>query len=154
MSSCWHKEDSSKLLIAEKIGLIRFYNVETQNPVLSLDFGKPLSSAHWASSDSQLVASLQLGELLLWDLSKPCVPLTNYLIFTEAGGHIRFSPSGELVAAVNNLDSTLKVVAIQNNQVKLAVPVTLPSNVSWHCRYPIVCVGDYTNLTFWKVAAK
>lgn len=71
MSVCWHKEDSSKLLIAEKIGLIRFYNVETQSPILSLDYGKPLSSVHWAPSDAQLVASLHLGELSIWDLSKP-----------------------------------------------------------------------------------
>lgn len=67
----WHREDNSKLLVAEKTGLIRFYNVETQSPIISLDYGKPLSSIHWAPSDSQLVASLQLGELLIYDLLKP-----------------------------------------------------------------------------------
>ncbi|XP_068908230.1 nucleoporin Nup37 [Tenebrio molitor] len=154
MSACWHREDNSKLLVAEKIGLIRFYNVETQSPILSLDIGKPLSSTHWAPSDSQLVASLQLGELLIWDFSKPCVPINNNLLFTEAGGYIRFSPFGELIAAVNNLESTLKVVHVHNNQLKLTVPVTLPSNVSWHCRCPIVCVGDYMTLSFWKVTSK
>nr|XP_008191668.2 PREDICTED: nucleoporin Nup37 [Tribolium castaneum] len=154
MSVCWHKDDGSKLLIAEKIGLIRFYNVETQNPILSLDYGKPLACAHWAPSDSQLVASLQLGELLIWDLSKPCVPASNTLVFTEAGGFVRFNSFGNLVAAINSLDSTLKIVDCQINQMKLSVPVTLPSNVSWHCRYPIVCVGDYMTLTFWKVVSK
>ncbi|XP_044254902.1 nucleoporin Nup37 [Tribolium madens] len=154
ISACWHKEDNSKLLIAEKIGLIRFYNVETQNPILSLDYGKPLSCTHWAPSDSQFVASLQLGELLIWDLSKPCVPATNTLVFTEAGGHVRFNAFGDLVAAINNLDSTLKVVDIRTNQVKLAVSVVLPSNVNWHCRYPLVCLGDYMTLTFWKVVSK
>lgn len=67
----WHKEDNSKLLVAEKIGLIRFYNVDTQTPILSLDCGKPLFSAHWSPSDSQLVGSLQLGELFLWDMTRP-----------------------------------------------------------------------------------
>lgn len=62
--------DTAKLLVAEKIGLIRFYNVETQRPILSLDVGKPLSSAHWAPFDTQLVGSLQHGELLLWDLTR------------------------------------------------------------------------------------
>lgn len=71
MSTCWHKDDSSKLLVAEKLGLIRFYNVNTLKPILSLDIGKPLSVAHWAPSDSQLVGSLNLGELLLWDLMRP-----------------------------------------------------------------------------------
>lgn len=71
MSTCWHREDASKLMVAEKIGLIRFYNVNTQKPILSLDFGKPLSAAHWAPSDAQLVCSLHLGELVLWDLTRP-----------------------------------------------------------------------------------
>lgn len=70
MSVCWHKEDSSKLLVAEKLGLIRFYNVNTLKPILSLDYGKPLSVAHWAPSDPQLVASLNTGELLIWDLTR------------------------------------------------------------------------------------
>jgi hypothetical protein len=82
------------------------------------------------------------------------VPINNNLLFTEAGGYIRFSPFGELIAAVNNLESTLKVVHVHNNQLKLTVPVTLPSNVSWHCRCPIVCVGDYMTLSFWKVTSK
>lgn len=71
MVACWHREDNSKLLVAEKIGLIRCYNVETQSPILSLDCGKSLSGLHWAPSDSQLVASLHLGELFIWDLLKP-----------------------------------------------------------------------------------
>lgn len=66
----WHTKDVAKLLVAEKIGLIRFYNVETQRPILSLDVGKPLSSAHWAPFDTQLVGSVQHGELLLWDLTR------------------------------------------------------------------------------------
>lgn len=70
ISLCWHTKDTAKLLVAEKIGLIRFYNVETQRPILSLDVGKPLSSAHWAPFDTQLVGSLQHGELLLWDLTR------------------------------------------------------------------------------------
>lgn len=82
------------------------------------------------------------------------VAVSNSLLFTEAGGNIKFSPFGELIAAVNNVDSTLKVVSVQNNHLKLTVNVTLPSNVSWHCRCPIVCVGDYKTLSFWRVTSK
>lgn len=66
----WHAKDVAKLLVAEKVGLIRFYNVETQRPILSLDVGKPLSNVHWAPFDTQLVASVQHGEMLLWDLTR------------------------------------------------------------------------------------
>lgn len=70
VSLSWHIRDVAKLLVAEKVGLIRFYNVETQRPILSLDVGKSLSNAHWAPFDTQLVGSLQHGELLLWDLTR------------------------------------------------------------------------------------
>ncbi|XP_030763633.1 nucleoporin Nup37 [Sitophilus oryzae] len=147
----WHRSDLGKLLIAEKIGVIKFYNVETETPILSLDFAKSLSSAHWAPSDSQLLASLQLGELLLWDLTKPCLPQQSTILFSENGGHIKFSPQGELLAAVNSLDGTIKVIHTLTQTVRLTANVSLPSNLEWHYHYPIVCIGDDSKLCFWRV---
>lgn len=71
MSTCWHKDDPAKLMVAEKVGVIRFYNVNTQKPILSLDFGKPLSAAHWSPKDTQSICSLHLGEVVQWDLTRP-----------------------------------------------------------------------------------
>nr|CAI5868062.1 unnamed protein product [Callosobruchus analis] len=71
ISVCWQREDTCELLVAEKIGIIRFFNVESESPVLSLDYTRPLCSAHWAPSDRDLVASLHSGELLIWELTKP-----------------------------------------------------------------------------------
>ncbi|XP_050301561.1 nucleoporin Nup37 [Anthonomus grandis grandis] len=150
----WHRADSGKMLVAEKIGLIKFYNVDTETPILSLDFAKSLSSAHWAPSDSQILGTLQLGELLVWDLTKPCLPQQSTILFPENGGTIKFSPQGELVAAVNNLDGSLKVVHTVTQHQKLNVSLSLPSNVQWHYHYPIVCVGDDMKLCFWKVSTK
>ncbi|KAJ8964037.1 hypothetical protein NQ314_005177 [Rhamnusium bicolor] len=150
---CWHRSDSYKLLVAEKIGIIRFYNVETETPILSLDYGKPLSSCHWAPSDRDIVASLQLGELLIWELTKPCLPLNNNIIFPENGGSIKFSPHGELIAGVNSLDGSLKIIHVKSQALKLTASVTLPTNVCWHYRSPVVCIGDDTKLCFWKVSA-
>ncbi|KRT83708.1 WD40 domain-containing protein, partial [Oryctes borbonicus] len=98
MSTCWHKDDNSKLLVAEKVGIIRFYNVGKQKPILSFDYGKPLASAHWAPFDSQLIASLQMGELLLWDMTRSSRPIQNNLMYTEGGGEVKFSPATELIA--------------------------------------------------------
>ncbi|CAH2012661.1 unnamed protein product [Acanthoscelides obtectus] len=63
------REDTCELLVAEKLGIIRFFNVESESPILSLDYTKPLCSAHWAPSDRDLVASLHCGELLIWELT-------------------------------------------------------------------------------------
>lgn len=68
---CWHKEESGKLLVAEKNGLIRMYNVMSQQAILSLDAGvMPLMSADWGPNPLK-VAALAAGELLVWDVSRP-----------------------------------------------------------------------------------
>ncbi|XP_066252618.1 nucleoporin Nup37 [Euwallacea similis] len=149
----WHRSDPGKLLVAEKIGLVKFFNTETETPILSLDFAKSLSSAHWAPSDSRILGTLQLGELLLWDLTKPCLPQQSTLLFSENGGNIKFSPQGELVAAVNSLDGSLKAVHTITQSLKLTASVSLPTNVQWHLHYPVVCVGDDTKLCFWKITS-
>ncbi|CAH0560041.1 unnamed protein product [Brassicogethes aeneus] len=153
MSAVWHRDDCNKLLVGEKIGIIRFYNVESEMPVISLDYGKPLIGAHWAPVNEQMVSSLHLGELLVWDLSKPCFPVWTSVLFPENGGSIKFSPQAELLAATNSLEGTLKVVHVKSQATKLAANLTLPTNVSWHYRYPLVCVGDDRKLCFWKVSA-
>lgn len=68
---CWHQDDCAKLMVCERSGLIRCYNVQSQQPILSVDNGSLLSSAHWSPSDSQLLAALAHGHLKLWDLTRP-----------------------------------------------------------------------------------
>lgn len=75
------------------------------------------------------------------------------MLFLENGGNVKFSPYGELIAAVNSLDNLLKVVHVKTQTVKLIASLTLPTNVCWHYRYPLVCIGDDFNLCFWKLTA-
>lgn len=72
-------------------------------------------------------------------------------INVEDGGHIKFNQEGNMVAVINSLSFNLKVTHLQSNQMKLNVPVLLPTNVSWHFRLPVVCVGDDRHLCFWKI---
>jgi nuclear pore complex protein Nup37 len=71
ISVCWHSEESGKLLVAEKNGLIRMYNVRSQQAIMSLDSGAvPLTAADWGPNPLKVV-SMAAGELLLWDVSRP-----------------------------------------------------------------------------------
>lgn len=71
MSVCWHSEESGKLLVAEKNGLIHMYNVRSQQAIMSLDAGiVPLAAADWGPNPLK-VACIAAGELLLWDVSRP-----------------------------------------------------------------------------------
>lgn len=85
---------------------------------------------------------------LLFDCS---LPQQSTIVFSENGGHTRFSPQAELIATVNSLDGSLKVVHTTTQTLKLSSNVVLPTNVQWHYHYPIVCVGDDTRLCFWRI---
>lgn len=75
----------------------------------------------------------------------------HHRLFAESGGSIKFSQSGELLAAVNQMDSVLKVVHMPTLQQRLSAKVVLPTKITWHYRFPLVCLGDDTKLCFWKV---
>ena len=70
MSVKWHPIEPTKLMIAEKKGIIRFYNLESIKPVMSFDGDKyPLLSADWCLSNNLLIGCVSDSEVLIWDTS-------------------------------------------------------------------------------------
>lgn len=78
-------------------------------------------------------------------------PAHSKVINTEDGGYMKFNQEGNLVAIMCPLAFNFKVFQLQNSQLKLNVPVLLPTNVTWHFRLPVVCIGDDRDLCFWKI---
>lgn len=76
------------------------------------------------------------------------------MIYTECGGEVKFSAGTELVAVLNKLENSVKVFHVQSQQERLNVKLTLPSNITWHLRMPLICTSDGDNLLFWKVVPK
>ncbi|XP_035725577.1 nucleoporin Nup37-like isoform X1 [Vespa mandarinia] len=152
MSVCWHSEESGKLLVAEKNGLIHMYNVRNQQAIISLDAGVlPLSSADWGSNPLKVV-SLAAGELLLWDVSRPSRPLESGTLYIEGGLLIKFSPTYEhIVASIGRPDNLLKVSNFKLKQVILHGKVKIVGGLSWHYKYPYICAGSDRELHFWKI---
>ena len=60
-----------QLMVAEKTGVIRFYNAETQRPVMSLDCGHmPLVSADWCHGNPLRVAAAAGTDWFVFDTSR------------------------------------------------------------------------------------
>ena len=58
-------------MVAEKRGVIRFFSVDTQQPILSLDCGQmPLLAADWSCSNLLRVAAVAANEWFLFDTSR------------------------------------------------------------------------------------
>lgn len=70
MSVKWHQEDTEKILVAEKRGLIHMYNVVSQQTVLSVETHKssPLMSADWSISNRLCIVALAGGNIITWNL--------------------------------------------------------------------------------------
>lgn len=67
----WSADEPNKILVAEKKGIIRLYNVEQEQPVLSLESDVfPLNDVDWSPSNHCKVATVARGYLLVWDTSK------------------------------------------------------------------------------------
>lgn len=72
MAVKWHQDDSEKILVAEKKGVIHMYNVISQQIVLSIETKKaPLMSADWSLSNRLHIAAIASGEIIRWDLRHP-----------------------------------------------------------------------------------
>ena len=60
-----------QLLVAEKRGRIRLYDLSTEVPIQSLDAPlPPLLSADWSPSNPLAVGGVCMGDWCIWDLSK------------------------------------------------------------------------------------
>ncbi|XP_014204871.1 nucleoporin Nup37 isoform X1 [Copidosoma floridanum] len=151
----WHNEEPGKLLVAEKLGIIRMYNVRSQQAIMSMDASKvPLMTADW-SPNSLKVACLAAGELCLFDVSRPSRAQETKTLHLEGGTVMKFSPANEnLIATIGRPDNNVKVVDIKAKEVQLCSRVRLYGGLTWHQRLQVICAGSDRKLLFWKVPNK
>lgn len=136
----WHPDREYKLLVAEKNGIIRYYNVKTEQAVLSIETKKtPLMSMDWAPSKCSLVAALAAGEFSLWNLDKPCIPLMSKQVHESGGMTVKFAPHNEeIVATIGGSNMTLKVFYFKSDILILETPLKLCGGLCWHSNLPIL----------------
>lgn len=60
-----------QLMVAEKKGTIRFYDLMSQQAILSLDCGQsPLMSADWCLTNTIKVGAVAGNDWLIWDIAQ------------------------------------------------------------------------------------
>ena len=58
-------------MVAQKNGLVRFYDLVSQQPIMSLSTEQlPLISADWCSTNDLKVGAVARDDWLIWDMSK------------------------------------------------------------------------------------
>jgi len=160
----WHPDDPAKLMVAEKEGVIRFYNVSNQQTILSLDTTATnglldrLSSAALCPGNPLLVGGLvsSSGHRLIWDISRSSQPLAPASASTpahpEGGAHCAFSVARpHLLASVGKVGGHIRVFNIQTNMTVFSTTLLSCRGLSWHARLPLLAVGSDKKVVIWKV---
>ncbi|XP_064629777.1 nucleoporin Nup37-like [Lineus longissimus] len=153
MSVKWHQEDPVKLMVGEKNGTIRFYNLIDQQPILSLACGNaPLLSVDWCHSNALSVSAVVGTELLLFDTSKSSRPSEKKQVHSDGARCVRWAKCNESIVATTGCPgSQLKVFNFKLNQTPICTSSHILNGLSWHYKLPIVAVGGDKKVFFWTV---
>ncbi|TRY62240.1 hypothetical protein DNTS_020205 [Danionella cerebrum] len=141
MSICWHPEDLCKLMVAEKKGTIRFYDLVTQHAILSLDSGQmPLMSADWC-----LTNTIKVGAVVANDWKRPA--------HVDKARHFRWSRANENLFATTGypgkISSQLLVHHLGHPQPVMIGSASVGAGISWHRTLPLCVIGGDRKLFFW-----
>ncbi|XP_021177873.1 nucleoporin Nup37 isoform X1 [Fundulus heteroclitus] len=155
LSVCWHSQEVFKLMVAEKKGTIRFYDLVTQQAILSLDCGHsgPLMSADWCLANTIKVGAVVGNDWLIWDITRSSYPQEKRPAHKDKARLFRWSIANE------NLFATTGCPGKISSQVFIhhlghPQPVTIGSSLvgsglSWHRTLPLCVVGGDRKLCFW-----
>lgn len=150
----WHPDESpEKLLVAEKKGVIRFYNVLKQQPMMSFDSNAiPLMSADWCLSNSLRVGCVAASDLLIWNVSISSQPIECRPAHNGSALCFRFSRINQNIMATRGRPGNeIKVMNSKLNQALLTENIPAGQGLSWHFKLPVLAAGGDGKVHLWKI---
>ncbi|CAH2277565.1 nucleoporin Nup37 [Pelobates cultripes] len=154
MSVAWHPEESSKLMVAEKTGTIRFYDLLTHQAILSLESVQvPLMSADWCLKNPFRVGAVAGNDWIIWEMPRSSYPQNNKPVHADRARLFRWSRCSENLFATTGYpgkkNTQLLIHHLKHPQPILIGSVPVGSGLSWHRSLPLCVVGGNHKLYFW-----
>ncbi|XP_005800016.2 nucleoporin Nup37 isoform X1 [Xiphophorus maculatus] len=155
MSVCWHPQEEFKLMVAEKKGTIRFYDLVTQQAILSLDSGHsgPLMSADWCLTNTIKVGAVVGNDWLIWDITRSSYPQEKRPAHKDKARLFRWSFVNENLFATTGcpgkISSQVFIHHLGHPQPVMIGSSPVGSGLSWHRMLPLCVVGGDRKLCFW-----
>ncbi|XP_001365563.1 nucleoporin Nup37 [Monodelphis domestica] len=153
-SVCWHPEEACKLMVAEKNGTIRFYDLITQQAILSLESEQmPLMSAHWCLRNTFKVGAVAGNDWLIWDITRSSYPQDKRPVHMDRAHLFRWSSTNENLFATTGypgkMTTQLLIHHLGHPQPILIGSAAVGSGLSWHRTLPLCAMGGDHKLLFW-----
>ncbi|KAK1168877.1 nucleoporin Nup37 [Acipenser oxyrinchus oxyrinchus] len=154
MSVCWHPEDAFKLMVAEKNGMVRFYDLITQQAILSLDCGlTPLMSADWCFANTIKVGAVAGNDWVIWDITRSSYPQEKRPAHVDRTRLFKWSKANENIFATTGcpgkINSQLLVHHLGHPQPIMIGSASVGAGLSWHRTLPLCVIGGDRKLSFW-----
>lgn len=155
---CWHRDEKNKLMVAERSGLIRIYNLETMRPIYTLlsmePFNEavtfPLISFDWCQTNPEVVIATTKSQIIYWNTSGSCLPqkiddnVENLKVCRIAkfkDDIIGYLTGSDTNAKMTILNYRLNQVIYQSNNMKLL------NSFSFNAILPVVAIANEQKLT-------
>jgi len=156
MSLAWHPDEVSKLLVAEKSGVLHIVNAVSFHAILSLDCGGggPLLAADWSLYNNLLVSAAVRSDVVVWDLSK-MAPLARRHTKQDIIKSVKMSPVGEAaIATAGHPNYSVKISSVKNNHLTTVMSGAPVGGIAWHPRKPYLAVGHDQTLSVYHISSK
>ncbi|KAB0387929.1 hypothetical protein FD755_002885 [Muntiacus reevesi] len=142
------------LMVAEKNGTIRFYDLLTQQAILSLESEQmPLMSAHWCLKNTFKVGAVAGNDWLIWDITRSSYPQDKRPVHMDRACLFRWSTINENLFATTGypgkMTSQFQIHHLGHPQPILTGSVAVGSGLSWHRTLPLCAIGSDHKLLFW-----
>uniref|UniRef100_A0A3P8TWX7 Nucleoporin 37 n=1 Tax=Amphiprion percula TaxID=161767 RepID=A0A3P8TWX7_AMPPE len=140
------------LMVAEKKGTIRFYDLVTQQAILSLDCGT-LISADWCLTNTIKVGAVAGNDWLIWDITRSSYPQEKRPAHIDKARLFKWSRANENLFATTGcpgkISSQLFIHHLGHPQPVMIGSAPVGSGLSWHRTLPLCAVGGDRKLCFW-----
>jgi len=155
MALGWHPDEVSKLMVAEKNGVLHIVNSVTYRPILSLDCGSgPLSSADWSLYNNLLIAASVRSDVIVWDLSK-MAPTSKKYTKQEVIKSVKMSPICEsMIATAGQPNYSVKISSTKNNHLTSVLEQLPIGGISWHPRKNYLIIGHDQSVSVHQISTK
>jgi len=151
MSVKWHTFEQNKLMVAEKKGLIRFYDIQTKSAILSFSCDRLLLSADWCKVNNFLIASTCGSVNVFWNTAQSSYPTDRIKAHIKNGEQFSFF-NDSVYASRGKPNSQILVQNRRTGQILFDREIKSGRGLSWHSKYPLLAVGSYNKVIIYHFA--
>ncbi|XP_073431270.1 nucleoporin Nup37 isoform X2 [Dendrobates tinctorius] len=154
MSVVWHPLEAYKLMVAEKTGIIRIYDLSRHQAILSLEsLQTPLMSADWCLQNTFRVGAVAANDWIFWEMPHSSYPQATKPVHSDRARCFKWSKCNDNIFATTGcpgkMNTQLLIHHLEHPLPILIGSAPVSSGLSWHRSLPLCVVGGYRKLFFW-----